>query len=117
MGAVESAAVHTLTWVVPLIPALPLIAFLITIIFGKWYIKESAHWLPILAMAASFVLSIITWWNIRGAEEPFVRTLWNWIPVGKLQVPIALQVDQLTAVMLLVVTGVGTLIFIYSKGY
>ena len=117
MGAVESSAVHTLTWVVPLIPALPLAAFLVTILIGKWYIKESAHWLPIIAMAASFVLSVVTWWNIRGAEEPFVRVLWDWIPVGKLQVPIALQVDQLTAVMLLVVTGVGTLIFIYSKGY
>ena len=113
----ESAAVDTLNWVVPLIPALPLVAFLITILFGKWFIKEAAHWLPILAMAASFVLSLVVWWNVRGTEEPFVRTLWDWIPVGKLQVPIALQVDQLTAVMLLVVTGVGTLIFIYSKGY
>jgi len=117
VGAVESAAVDTLNWVVPLIPALPLVAFLVTILFGKWFIKEAAHWLPILAMAASFVLSLVVWWNVRGAEEPFVRTLWDWISVGDLRVPVALQVDQLSAVMLLVVTGVGTLIFIYSKGY
>ncbi len=43
--------------------------------------------------------------------------LWDWIVVGSFNVPIALQLDQLSAVMLLVVTGVGLLIFIYSKGY
>ncbi|GAB4242492.1 MAG: NADH-quinone oxidoreductase subunit L [Thermoleophilia bacterium] len=106
-----------LNWVVPLIPALPLAAFVVTILFGKWWIKESSHWLPILAMAASFVLSVVAFLEVRGAEEPFVTELWRWIPVGDFQVPLALQLDQLSAVMLLVVTGVGTLIFVYSKGY
>ena len=41
-----------------LIPVLPLAAFVITIILGRWWIKEQAHWLPILAMAGSFGLSI-----------------------------------------------------------
>jgi NADH-quinone oxidoreductase subunit L len=100
-----------------LIPVLPLAAFLITLIFGKWWIKEQAHWLPILAMAASFGLSIAAFVQIRGAEEPVVVDLWKWFSVGSFQVPFGLQVDQLTAVMLLVVTGVGLLIFIYSKGY
>ena len=100
-----------------LIPVLPLAAFIITIIFGKWWIKESAHWLPILAMAGSFGLSIAAFVQIRGAEEPVVVDLWHWFSVGSFQVPFGLQVDQLTAVMLLVVTGVGLLIFIYSKGY
>ncbi len=108
---------ESLKWIVPLIPALPLAAFVITILLGKWYIKESSHWLPILAMAASFVLSVVVFFKVRGLEEPFVVNLWEWIGSGTFTVPIALQVDQLTAVMLLVVTGVGTLIFIYSKGY
>ncbi len=108
---------ESLNWIVPLIPALPLAAFLITILTGKWVIKESSHWLPILAMAASFVLSVVVFWKIRGAEEAYVITLWEWIKVGTFSVPIGFQVDQLTSVMLLVVTGVGTLIFIYSKGY
>src|SRR5660398_218826 len=68
-------------------------------------------------MAGSFGLSVKAWLDIRGAEEPFVMELWRWISVGKFQVPIGLQVDQLSAVMLLVVTGVGFLIFVYSKGY
>ena len=100
-----------------LIPVLPLAAFIITIIFGKWWIKEQAHWLPILAMAGSFGLSIAAFVQIRGAEQPVVVDLWRWFSVGGFQVPFGLQVDQLTAVMLLVVTGVGLLIFIYSKGY
>src|SRR5664279_3260067 len=105
---------ETYVW---LIPTLPLVAFLVTILVGRWYIKDSAHWLPIAAMAGSFGLSVKAWLDIRGAEEPFVMELWRWISVGKFQVPIGLQVDQLSAVMLLVVTGVGFLIFVYSKGY
>lgn len=100
-----------------LIPALPLAAFIITLVFGKWWIKERAHWLPILAMAGSFGLSIAAFLQIRGAEEPVVIELWRWFSVGGFQVPIGMQVDQLSAVMLLVVTGVGLLIFVYSKGY
>ncbi len=103
--------------IVPLIPALPLAAFIVTLLVGRWYIKDAAHWIPILAMAASLVLSVFVWWNIRGEEHPFVIELWRWVPVGDFQVPLALMVDQLTSIMLLVVTGVGTLIFIYSKGY
>lgn len=100
-----------------LIPVLPLAAFIVTLIFGKWWIKEQAHWLPILAMAASFGLSIAAFVQIRGAEEPVIVDLWRWFDVGSFQVPLALQFDQLSALMCLVVTGVGLLIFIYSKGY
>jgi NADH-quinone oxidoreductase subunit L len=100
-----------------LIPVLPLAAFLITLIFGKWWIKEQSHWLPILAMAGSFGLSIAAFVQAHGLEEPVVVDFWRWFSVGSFQVPFGFQVDQLTTVMLLVVTGVGLLIFIYSKGY
>ncbi len=100
-----------------LIPVLPLAAFIITLLFGKWWIKEASHWLPILAMLGSFGLSIATLIQIRGSEEPVVVELWRWFSVGSFQVPFAFQVDQLSAVMCMVVTGVGLLIFIYSKGY
>jgi len=100
-----------------LIPVLPFAAFVLTLVLGKWWIKESAHWLPILAMLGSFGLSIAAFVQIRGSQQPFVLEVWRWISVGKFQVPFAFQIDQLTAVMLLVVTGVGLLIFIYSRGY
>jgi NADH-quinone oxidoreductase subunit L len=100
-----------------LVPVLPFVAFVITLIFGKWWIKEQSHWLPILTMAASFGLSIAVFVQIRGAEEPVVVDFWKWFSVGSFQVPFGFQVDQLTSIMLLVVTGVGLLIFIYSKAY
>ena len=110
----ESYVLESYIW---LVPVLPLAAFIITLLFGRWWIKDQAHWLPILAMAASFGLSVAAFLEIRGAEEPVVVELWRWFSVGDFQVPLALQVDQLSSVMLLVVTGVGLLIFIYSKGY
>jgi NADH-quinone oxidoreductase subunit L len=100
-----------------LIPFLPLAAFLVTLLLGKWFIKGASHWLPILAMAGSFGLSVVAFLETRGAEEPTVVELWRWFSVGSFQVPISLQLDQLSAVMLLVVTGIGLLIFIYSAGY
>ena len=50
-------------------------------------------------------------------HAPAVVRLWSWMPVGSLQVDLAFQVDQLSAVMLLVVTGVGSLIHLFSVGY
>jgi NADH-quinone oxidoreductase subunit L len=101
----------------PLIPFLPFVAFVATILLGKWWIKESAHWLPILAMAGSFGLSLAAFLQIRGSEEPVVVELWRWFSVGSFQVPISLHFDQLSAVMCLVVSGIGFLIFVYSRGY
>ncbi|NLV71336.1 MAG: NADH-quinone oxidoreductase subunit L [Actinobacteria bacterium] len=100
-----------------LIPVLPLVAFIITLIFGKWWIKDSAHWLPVLAMAGSFGLSLAAFIQIRGSAEPVVVELWRWFSVGSFQVPFSLQMDQLSSVMCLVVSGISLLIFIYSKGY
>ncbi|MCX8031890.1 MAG: NADH-quinone oxidoreductase subunit L [Thermoleophilia bacterium] len=100
-----------------LIPLLPFVAFVITLLLGKWWIREASHWLPILAMAGSFGLSLAAFLAIRGAEEPVTLELWRWFSVGGFQVPITLQMDQLSAVMCLVVSGVGLLIFIYSVGY
>jgi NADH-quinone oxidoreductase subunit L len=100
-----------------LIPLLPLVAFLVTLLFGKWWIRGASHWLPIVAMAGSFGLSVMAFMDARGMEQPAVVELWSWLSVGNFKVPISLQLDQLSAVMLLVVTGIGLLIFIYSAGY
>ncbi len=96
-----------------LIPLLPLVAFVVTLLLGKRYLRGASHWLPILAMAGSFALSIMAFLETRGMEEPVVVELWRWLSVGSFEVPISLQLDQLSAVMLLVVSGIGLLIFIY----
>ena len=70
-------------------------------------------------LLASFLVTLIAVAGLAGAEDaaPFIVRLWSWMPAGDLQVDLAFQVDQLSAVMLLVVTGVGTLIHIFSVGY
>ncbi len=70
-------------------------------------------------LVASFVVALGVFRSFAGlhAEEPVVFRYWSWIPVGTLQVDFALQVDQLSSVMLLVVTGVGSLIHLFSVGY
>jgi hypothetical protein len=50
-------------------------------------------------------------------HNPAIVSLWRWLPVGALQIDFAFQVDQLSAVMLLIVTGVGSLIHLFSVGY
>ena len=68
---------------------------------------------------ASFALSLAIFVALAGAhtESPFVRTLFTWIPAGSLSLDAALQVDQLSMVMTLVITGVGSLIHVFSVGY
>ena len=50
-------------------------------------------------------------------HAPILVRLWSWLPVDRLQVDLAFQVDQLSTVMLLIITGVGSLIHLYSVGY
>src|SRR5688500_1926625 len=69
------------------------------------------------------VLSFVLAWAIFAAmrsvsmEAPFVQTYFSWMPVGTLQIDAALQLDQLSMLMVLIVTGVGALIHIFSVGY
>jgi NADH-quinone oxidoreductase subunit L len=70
-------------------------------------------------LVAAFLLSLGVFAELvaRPPEHGEIVRLWSWLPVGTLQVDLAFQVDQLSAVMLLVVTGVGSLIHLFSVGY
>src|SRR3989441_10159978 len=72
-------------------------------------------------LLAAFAVAIAVFTALIGLptapEAPLVFRYWSWIPVGTLQVDFAFQVDQLSAVMLMVVTGVGSLIHLFSIGY
>ena len=103
-------------WLIPFIPA---ISTLILAVFGQ---KLSKKWVSIqacLAVFASFVIAIISFFGIQGAssEHPLVKSLFSWIESGTFKADLALQFDPLTAVMCLVVTGVGFFIHVYSIGY
>jgi len=100
-----------------LIPLAPLAAAVINFLFGRWYIRDRAHWLAILGVATAFAVSVAVFAQVAGDGEAVSQHLFTWIPAGDFQIPVTLTVDQLTAVMLLVVTGVGLLVHIYSVGY
>ena len=70
-------------------------------------------------LGIAFALTVGVFFALYGAhaEEPFVRTMFSWIGTGDLHIDAALQVDQLSIVMTLVVTGVGFLIHVFSVGY
>jgi NADH-quinone oxidoreductase subunit L len=67
----------------------------------------------------SFGLTVAIFMAMLGVEReaPFIKTLFSWIPAGDLHIDAALQVDPLSMVMTLVITGVGTLIHLFSVGY
>jgi NADH-quinone oxidoreductase subunit L len=99
-----------------LIPLLPLLAFAINLLLGR-AIGYNAHWIATPAVFASFLLSLLALQRIAASGEPMRQELYTWINSGDFHIGVNLFVDQLTAVMLVVVTSVGFLVHVYSKGY
>src|SRR3990172_10330242 len=99
-----------------LVPLLPLIGFLINGLFGQYLPKSITGWIASLAVLASFVCSIYIFQNLDAAGVVNID-LFDWISFGKINISFGLQIDSLTTTMLLVVTGVGFLIHLYSIGY
>ena len=102
---------------VALIPLLPLLGFIVTLLFGKRMGKH-AHIFPVAMVTISAVLSVYGFeWAFRHQEETFVWNAFTWIAAGQFTVPWGFQVDTLTGVMLLVVGVIGMLVHYYSIGY
>src|SRR5258706_8179741 len=100
-----------------LIPALPLLAFLVNGLFGRRWLKLWTGWIAAGAVAASALLAIGVFMEVLGGHERTTVTLYRWIGVGDFNINVSALVDPLSSVMLLVVTVVGTLIFIFANGY
>lgn len=98
-----------------LIPLCPLLAFVLTLICGRQW-GERAHWLPIAAIGVSLVCALLALRDVL-AGNIVNADVHTWIASGNLRVTFGFLVDQLTAVMLVVVTSVSTLVHIYSVGY
>jgi len=99
-----------------LIPFLPLAAFIINILFGRELIRDKAHWPSCLAVVGAFVISVLTAIDVIGGKV-YNDDLYTWMISGTFKASVGFLIDPLTAVMLIVVTGVGSLIHIYSIGY
>jgi len=100
-----------------LIPLLPLAAFCVNILLGRSVIRDKAHWIAAPAVFGSWLLSILVFLDVYNSGEAIHQRLFTWIPSGDFVVDASLYADQLTAVMLLVVTTVGFLVHVYSVGY
>jgi NADH-quinone oxidoreductase subunit L len=103
-----------------LIPALPLAGFLVLLALGRKLGEPGAGWLATAACGGSFVATLVVWAGLLGEDEhhrQFTQTLFEWMPAGGLQVDMGFLVDPLSITMALFVTGVGTLIHLYSIGY
>jgi NADH-quinone oxidoreductase subunit L len=99
-----------------LIPILPLAGFLINGLFGRRLSKSVVSAIAVASVALSFAWSLKT---ILGLDlsQPYTEHYFNWIESGAFRIGLDFSVDRLTAVMLMVVTGIGSLIHIYSIGY
>ncbi len=99
-----------------LIPLLPLIAFVINILLGKSIIRDKAHWPAVLALLGSVVLSVVTFAQVAGGKV-INQDIYSWIISGSFKASVGFLIDPLTAIMLIVVTSISLLVYIYSIGY
>lgn len=101
-----------------LIPLLPFIGFLLNVFVIRR--EREAGLVASGLVAAAFVVTLIAVAMLAGMppeERRIVSTAWEWINTGSFRVPFAIMFDPLTAVMALLITGVGALIHVYSIGY
>jgi NADH-quinone oxidoreductase subunit L len=103
-----------------LIPLLPLLGFVANASLGRRLSKAVSGGIAVAVMFASFLVSALASWRLVGlppAARVIDEALFTWIPSGDLQVPFALRLDPLAMVMILVVSGIGSLIHLYSIAY
>jgi NADH-quinone oxidoreductase subunit L len=117
-----------LIWLIPLLPAAG--AAINGLIGIRSFSRKVAGILACVTMVAALGISLVAFWQLRAlpaADRAFDVTLAQWIPsiplqlrsgaIGGMQVPWGFRLDPLSALMLLVVTGIGTLIHVYSTAY
>jgi NADH-quinone oxidoreductase subunit L len=106
-----------LAWVIPALPALGAVVLLL---FGKRIGEPLAGWIGTLMMALAFVASAIAFFTLSGLDADarhVVTDGYTWMQSGGFKVDMRFLVDPLSTTMILFVTGVGTLIHMYSIGY
>src|SRR5580658_9470998 len=109
--------VLTYLWIIPL---LPLVGAAVNGIFGGRWPKSTISAVALSSTTLAFLAeleAVREFFALSPDQIPWIKTYFAWISAGGFQANFALQVDQLTVIMLLVVTGVGWLIHIYSTGY
>jgi NADH-quinone oxidoreductase subunit L len=113
--ATAQAVAHSVTYL-RYIPLFPLIGVLFNIFLGQTLGRKAVNIVSPGVVLLSLLVSLNAFWSLPEGGA-LVDNVWTWIDSGTLHVDFALRVDQLSALMILVVTGVGFLIHVYSVGY
>jgi NADH-quinone oxidoreductase subunit L len=103
-----------------LIPALPLVGFLVILLFGRRLGDPKAGYFATAMVGAAFLVTVGVFADLlskSGDDRHHVVNLFSWVPVGSLRVDLAFLVDPLSITMCLFVTGIGALIHLYAVGY
>ena len=101
-----------------LVPAFPLLGFLVTGLANKSLKHNQAGIIASAMVLLSFLVSLVLFFILRSSgQNEATITLFNWISIGGMNIPFAFLIDHLSLTMMLIVTGVGALIHIYSIGY
>jgi len=101
-----------------LIPLFPILGFIVIGLLNKRLPVALSGGIATLMVFLSFVVSVVLFFEVR--QDTFVPeriVLFDWISFGNLSIPFSFLIDRLSIIMLLVITGVGTLIHLYSMGY
>ncbi len=117
MSMNEVAALHPFFQLVPLVVLLPVLGMVINLLFGKYLGEKGVGAVASLAAGGAFVVSLLLGLALLEVEEGVNLSLADWIVTGGLDVSWTFRIDTLSVLMMLVVSGVGTLIHIYSIGY
>ena len=103
-----------------LIPLLPFLGFLLNASLGRRISKAAAGAVACAAIGGSFAVSLIAVWRLLDLPpeaRAYSQQVFTWITSGDFSAAFALRLDPLAAVMILIVSGIGTLIHIYSTAY
>lgn len=99
------------------IPLLPLLGFTLIALTQRRITRGTAAWVGCTTVFVSFIFSIILFVKLLNGAEPFTASFFTWITAGNFKSDFSLLVDPLSSLMLLIITGVGFLIHVYSVGY
>jgi NADH-quinone oxidoreductase subunit L len=100
------------------LPLYPLLSFLVLISFGKRLSWAIASWISVGSMGLSALCSLLLFAQLSTSEVNVITShLWQWFSIGSAKVNVSFYLDALSAVMILVVTGVGFLIHLFAAIY
>jgi NADH-quinone oxidoreductase subunit L len=101
-----------------LVPLFPLIGFLINGFFGKKLSKGLSGGIASVSVLGSFIIAVLAFIELQhSAGKSHVVNLFSWITSGPLNIPFEFLYDPLSSLFLLIITGIGFLIHVYSTGY